>query len=138
MKTGPGCRPLLACCAMALSACGGGTGTDLINGAETLRFAKPTGALQCEPSRLVTAERLKAQALLEAAGVRVQGMGCGGDGRVRITLCGTESGELLVADVSATAAGSTALAELTARMVALGFQPWSTWPDARTQACPAG
>jgi hypothetical protein len=128
----------LTCGAMALGACGGGSGLALGSGAETLRFAKPTGALQCDAPRVTAADRQKAQALLEAAGVRVQVLGCGGDGRARITLCGAESGELMVADVSAAAAGPVALAELTARMAALGFLPWATWPDARTQACPAG
>lgn len=120
-----------------VAACGGGSAEKTM-AAEPLRFARPTGALQCGESRLSLGERQRAQSLLEAAGVRVQAMGCGQDGRVRITVCGAESGELLVADVSPAAAGANAAAELAARMLALGYQPWAVWPDARTQSCTSG
>lgn len=125
---------LISC---GVSACGGG-GNGKSTALESQRFARPTGALQCGESRLSPGERQRAQGLLEAAGVRVQAMGCGQDGRVRITVCGAESGELLVADVWPSASGAGATAELAARMLALGYQPWAVWPDARTQGCAGG
>lgn len=135
-------RWALLCAAAVLSACGGGAASSNSGTGEIVRFARPTGALQCGPSRLGPTERQLGQAALEAAGIRVQALACAQDGRPRITLCGTESGELLVADVVAERSGSTssvqAVAELSARMTALGFQPWANWPDARTQACPSG
>lgn len=125
-----------------LSACGGGAGDVLGDSAEILRFARPTGALQCGPSRLGAADRQQAQTALEAAGVRVRGLTCGDDGLARITLCGVESGELLVLEAAAERAPAQtreqAAADLTARLAATGFLPWANWPDARTQACPAG
>lgn len=125
-----------------LSGCGGGAGAVLPDSAEILRFARPTGALQCGPSRLGAADRQQVQAALETAGVRVRALACGDDGRVRITLCGVESGELLVLEAAAERAPAQtreqAAADLTARLAATGFLPWANWPDARTQACPAG
>jgi len=135
LRYGMGAAMVLLCCGVA--ACGGGSAEKSI-AAEPLRFARPTGALQCGESRLGAGERQRAQSLLEAAGIRVQAMGCGQDGRVRITVCGAESGELLVADVSPSASGASATAELAARMLVLGYQPWAVWPDARTQSCVGG
>lgn len=126
---------LLGLGVVLLSACGGGL---QVGAAETGRFARPSGSLQCEASRLTAVERQRVQTSLEAVGIRVQSMSCGHDGRPRITLCGAESGELLVVDVALSSGADPSSSEVHARMVKQGFQPWSVWPEARTQACPPG
>jgi len=108
------CLPL----ALLLPACAGVA-------APPLEVYQSLGSRQCERGGRTPAELAE---LLRAAGVPVQAVGCGHDGRMRPMVCGAADGRIAIIAIPA---------EQLATAEQLGFWPLSALPDARRLPCPA-
>lgn len=87
--------------------------------------ARGLGTQQCgEQGARAAAELLAAP--LRAAGIQVQALRCGHDGRMRPQMCGAPDGRLVVVDVPVHQREAART---------LGFAPLSQWPDARSLPC---
>lgn len=112
------CRLALLAAAALAAACAAPTT------AAPLWMAQPLGTRQCEDGGR-TPQAL-AQALREA-GVAVQALACGHDGRMRPAVCGAPDGRLALVQVPEDQA---------ARAQALGWVPLAGLRDAQRQPCP--
>lgn len=99
----------------------------MVDKGQTIRVYRADGSRQCEPDS--GAPPTAGQRTLAAAGIPVLGSGCGHDGRVRIALCGVETGLIHLYDIPA-----NRLEEA----LALGFRPLSELPAATVGPCPEG
>lgn len=93
-------------------------------GAEnTVKIAKANGAKQCESGHITSAAM---RAELTSKGVEVVSAACGNDGLMHAAVCGAESGEINIFEISS---GDLDKARN------LGFMLLSHWPDAQEVAC---
>lgn len=86
-------------------------------------MAQPLGTRQCEDGGRTP--QAMAQALRDA-GIAVQALACGHDGRMRPAVCGAGDGRLALVEI----AGDQA-----ARAQGLGWVPLASLPEAQRQPC---
>lgn len=90
---------------------------------ETTRIAKSNGSRQCESGH-VSPAAMKRELL--AGGVNVVSMACGSDGLMYPAVCGADTGEINIFEISSS--------DLE-KAKNLGFKPLSDWPDAQEVPC---
>ena len=93
--------------------------------AQTVKVIKSRGAMQCEPDTGTPPEVMRKE--LEQAGIAVESVACGTDGKIRAAMCGTPEGVLNIFEIPA--------AKL-AHAARLKFEKLGTLPDAREVPCP--
>ena len=89
-------------------------------------FYKPTGTLQCAPSKTTQAGLEAELSALQGAGATVIASNCAKDGEAYITLCGAQNGDLFSVTVSPSSAPLA---------LQLGYKPASQYSSARPIAC---
>lgn len=92
----------------------------------TARYAKPTGARQCEAVGNRARDLQAAVEQLKAQGVTVKSASCGHDGLMRVALCGAATGDLFIVEVQGVS---------DARMRQASYSPMRDWPQAREMPC---
>jgi len=116
--------PLAGACAVfyvsVLAGCGG---TDE---PMATQFYRPTGSLQCAPTRSTQANLNVTVATLTEAGASVKESSCALDGNAHVAVCGADTGAVFLITV---AAGSEQVAQ------SLGFRFASEIPSARVVTC---
>lgn len=100
------------------AACGGG------DESTTTDVYATRGSLQCSGGGVTLAQQ---RAQLESAGATVVSASCGSDGVLRVTQCGTPSGEIGVFSIPSNQVGLASTS---------GFLPLSGLPGATKTACP--
>jgi len=115
-----GLLPVLGACAATAAT----TATpDAAAAVRLVTVARALGSRQCDSH---VPSPTAATAALRDAGIAVQALACGRDGRLHPALCGVPDGRLVFADIPT---------DRLADAQALGFRPMSAWPDAQRVDC---
>lgn len=119
-------RKFLAACLPALLGACAAAGSGPVPAIASVRFYRPSGSVQCAPSRTTAARLAQLVDALSASGVDVVASACGNDGRAHIMKCGAASGDIWLVTVRAAAPGV---------MAAQGFRPASELTGAEEMPC---